>query len=329
MFPLKFIIVGGGILGSSLYHLLKEAGHEVKVFDSGKRRVFPTLIHSLLLKGRDVELAKESLDFYRRVGVPMRELPSITLGHVPQDLITLWEGVGVKVEEKHVEWLRARGLYAKGGDRLVSIVHLIHSTPHVKAEVSVDPETFTLRANGREVKGDVIVIAAGAWNPQTVPVSSKSYYCWATLALFGTSEVGSHIIYDYEKGFYSRPLLGFGGNLAIVGDGDVIESPPGRRICVNSADVLSRVRERLGRLAPLYTAGEFCEGTPDMRPAFGNLKENVYYVGGLNGYGAEVGPGIAKLLVDFILKGEENKEYSLSRFNGLRDFRLGREPHEI
>lgn len=129
---MKIVVVGRGILGSSLYHLLRRKGHVVRVIESGERRVFPSLIHSLLLKDRDIELARMSLDFYREFSVPMKEFVSITLGKVESQILNSWERVGVEIREEHVSWLKANGIVARGGDRLVYISRLISSVPFVR-----------------------------------------------------------------------------------------------------------------------------------------------------------------------------------------------------
>lgn len=202
---MKFVIVGRGILGSSLYHMLRRQGHDVTVIESGERRIFPSLIHSLLLKGKDVDLAKESLKFYRELNVPMRELPSITLGDIRDEIIRQWLSEGVEIKESYIPWLGAEGLVAKGGDRLVYVSRLISSVDYVRGKAKVDLERGKVYVDDKEVKADKYIITAGPWNPCMLKVKSKSYYCWATLAFTRIRELGRYFVYDYEKGFYSRP----------------------------------------------------------------------------------------------------------------------------
>ncbi|EZQ04808.1 FAD-dependent oxidoreductase [Candidatus Acidianus copahuensis] len=328
---MKVAIIGAGILGSSLFYMLKEAGHDTIVIDPRVRRIFPSLIHSLLLKGKDVELARTSLDFYRKVRIPMKEFPSITLGKVSEDLISLWSSEGVEIKEQFIDWINASGLVAIGGDRLVYIKRLIDSVPIIREKASIYSSNGKayVKVNGKSIDADIVILSAGPWNNLLFKVNTKSYYCWASLVTTEERRLDSIFIYDYELNYYSRPFLGIGTNTAIVGDGEAIESPPCKKIKVNSEEVLSKARKRLKGLFNIYTNGEFCEGTPDMRPAYGKLLDNLYYVGGLDGYGAEVGPGMAKLLLDFIFHGHETKEYRLERFKGIIDFKLGKEPHEI
>ncbi|EWG06977.1 MAG: FAD dependent oxidoreductase [Candidatus Aramenus sulfurataquae] len=328
---MKIAIIGGGIAGSSLYYMLKKRGHEVKVLDPRIRRIFPSLIHSMLLKGKDVYLAKKSLEFYREFNVATKEFPSVTIGRVDDSVVESWREVGVEVKEEYVPWLSAKGLVARGGDRLVYVKRLIDSVPVIRERASIAQRgnKVDVTINDKSLEAEVYVLATGPWNHLLFPVNTKSYYCWASLVLNENSLFDQTFVYDYEKGFYSRPFLGVGMRLSIVGDGKTVVASPGTKVKVNPLEVIDKAKERLGKLYHVYTSGEFCEGTPDMRPAYGRLLDNLYYIGGLNGYGAEVGPGVASLLVEMILEGKEDREYLLDRFNGIKDFDLGKEPHEL
>ncbi|BDC18423.1 FAD-binding oxidoreductase [Acidianus sp. HS-5] len=326
---LKVTIIGSGIAGSSLYYMFKKAGFSVKVIDPRIRRIFPSLIHSLLLVDKDVYLSSLALDFYKEFSVETKEFPSFTIGNVDEKLVNLWEEYGVKIEERRL--FDSQGLYALGGDRLVYVKKMIDNVPVIKERASIIKRgnTVTVKVNNSEVNTDIIILAAGPWNNQIFDVPTKSYYCWASLTLTQNKELDRMFVYDYELSFYSRPFLGIGIKTAIIGDGEAIEAKPCQRIKVNPEEVMSKARKRLGDLKIIYTSGEFCEGTPDMRPAYGRLLDNLYFIGGFNGYGAEVGPGVARLLFNFITKGDEDKDYIIDRFKGIKDFKIGKEPHEL
>jgi len=328
---LKIAIIGGGIAGSSLYIQLKKRNHNVFVIDPRIRKIFVTLIHSLLLKDSDIEIAKKSLDFYIENKIPLKEFRSITLGKVDEKLLDLWTQVGVKIEKDKIDWLNSQGIIAEHGDRLVYIKRMIDSVPIIreKAKILQKDNNAEVIVDNKNIEADIFILATGPWNNKLFNVISKSYYCWASLVVTQNNILDNIFIYDYEKEFYSRPFLGIRSKLAIVGDGKTIEAKPGTKINVNPLEVITKAQERLGNLRHIYTSGEFCEGTPDMRPAYGRLLDNLYYIGGFNGYGAEIGPGIASLLVDMIEKGNENKEYIVDRFRGIKDFELGREAHEL
>lgn len=336
---LKTAIIGGGILGSILYRLLKEDGENVIVIDNRSKSYFPTLILSLLLKGEDIELAKESLKLYRRFRIPLYPFTSYTIGgNIDKSLLDEWQEAGAEINIKYVEWLNSSAITSKNSDWLVNVNKLVTFTPIIKttAFVKVKSEKEAkVVINGKEESFDRIILTAGPWNSYIINVKlpSKSYYCWALL-VYGKNQVYDKvIIYDYELRFYSRPFLGVGFPLWIVGDGKAIPSDPNPKKRIVPPDeqlLLERVKKRLGRVIKLLRRGSYCEATPDMRPVYGRLADNLYFAGGLNGYGAEVGPGIAQLLYKFIKEGYEEKEYMIDRFHGITDFEIqDQEPHEL
>jgi glycine/D-amino acid oxidase-like deaminating enzyme len=331
---MRAIVIGGGIAGSSTTLLLRREGVEVTLIDPLRPRVNTNLIHSILLKGRDVELARRTLEFYNSEGIRSREFVSYTIGNVEEWMISDWTRVGVEARRVYVHWLGEEALMCRGGDRIVDVSRLlVKARPQrAKAKVEIRQGKPKVLINGYlEREADAVILAAGAWNGYISPVRipSKSYYCWAFLTL-SRREAAEHIIYDYDLSFYSRPFIGPSLPMAIVGDGEAIESHPWSKPRVKDEELLlQRVKLRLGPVFPILKGGGFCEATPDMRPAFGQIAEGLYYIGGFNGYGAEVGPALAEMLVDFLVRGNEDKEYSISRFKRIEDFPLGKEPHEL
>jgi hypothetical protein len=328
----KILIIGRGITGSTLYYLFREKGHQVYVIESGFRKFYPTLIHSLLLRGKDIDLALDSLDFYRSHNVPLFSYPSYTIGKIPSEVFDDWLTRGFEVRELYVDWLNTSAIEGKKTDRLVGVKNFVDSVPYSYGNAYVDAKGRIFINKEKEVSGkfDIIILSSGAWNSVSTSfkLPLKSYYCWAWAVLTPKRELDKVFIYDYELGFYSRPVLGIGSFLAIIGDGDTIECSPftpqaGDKRAVEAAG------KRLGPLVPFYKGEGYCEGTPDMRPVYGQLTDKIYYIGGLNGYGAEVGPGLARLLFRFIIEGEEDKDYSASRFNGVTEFKISKEPHEF
>ncbi|QXJ30666.1 FAD-dependent oxidoreductase [Saccharolobus shibatae] len=338
-YDLKITIVGGGIVGSSIYRMLKKNGIEVRLIDPKIKRPFPSLIHSLLLKGKDIELAKLSLNFYKKFNIPYYPFKSYTLGKINSSIIDSWISAGVNINVKYVNWINDETVEAIGGDGLVSVGSLINYTEKItyRASIFVNEGKGFIKINDKLYESDMIILSAGAWSKYLINVKLpvKTYYCWASLFLSRKKEVGSNIIYDYVNNFYSRPVIGLGLPFAIMGDGKVIEATPFQQnICIEDKnEVSSRISRRLGEVKELYTSGNFCEATLDMRPAYGKIAENVYYIGGFNGYGAEVGPGLANILVEEILSKKEDtyfKEYKVERFNEYNDdFEIGQEPHEL
>jgi len=334
---MKFIIIGRGIVGSSLYYILRLNGIESKVIDPAEKKIFPTLIHSLLLKGIDVELAYRSLKFYEKLKIKLYEVPSFTIGKISEDLIKLWQEYGVEVNNVYLDVLETEGILAKFSDRLVNIRNLIDRVPFIKgnARVIVRENKAKLILNGKEYAEDDynIILSAGAWSKYLININlpTKSYYCWAYLGL-SKREFDKMIIYDYELNFYSRPFLNQGLPIIIAGNGRSIEAKPWEKVNIESdeKEVLFRIRLRLKRFTKIVSLGNYCEATADMKPAYGRICDNLYYIGGLNGYGAEIGPGLAEVLFNFIKGKEEIREYNMERFkNWSEDFEIGKEPHEL
>lgn len=326
---MKVLIIGRGITGSVLYLLFKEYGYSVTIVESGFRKFYPTLIHSLLLKRKDIDLSLESKKIYEKYNIPLIHYPSYTIGKVDGKIVDDWISRGFKVYEKYVDWLNTNAIIGENTDGLVAVKKLIDKVPYVKGIAKIDNGKAMI--NGKIVDADIVILASGAWNAYNIGVRLplKSYYCWAWATINKNPLLDKVLIYDYDLGYYSRPLFGLGAKLNIVGDGDTLVSDPFTK---QQGDLrpVEIAMKRLGELKPFYRGDGYCEGTPDMKPVYGRIMDNVYIIGGLNGYGAEVGPGLAKLLFNFITKGEEEKEYMIDRFPSFEiDFELSKEPHEL
>ncbi|MEM4139428.1 MAG: FAD-binding oxidoreductase, partial [Sulfolobaceae archaeon] len=285
---MKFLIVGRGIVGSALYYILKKNGFEAMVIEPGEKKVFPTLIHSLLLKGKDVELAYRSLQFYKNIGIKLYEIPSFTIGNISEDIIRLWEEYGVEISNKYLEILETEGILAKNSDRLVDIGSMIRNVPYLKgrAKIIALEKEAKIIVDGKEYRGEdnIIILCAGAWSKYLININLpvKSYYCWASLGI-SRREFDKLIIYDYVLGFYSRPFLNRGLPLIIAGNGKSIEAKPWEKIDIKSdeKEVLFKVKIRLKEFTKVLSLGSYCEATPDMRPTYGRIRDNLYYIGGL------------------------------------------------
>lgn len=308
--------------------MFKEAGYNVRVIESGFRKFYPTLIHSVLLKGKDIELAIESKNFYEKHKIPLVYYPSYTIGHIDSKIIDEWISYGFNISEKFVDWLSSYTIIGEKTDALVGVRKLIDAVPYIEGKAEI--RNGRVFVDEKEIDSDIIVLSSGAWNRYNIDfkLPVKSYYCWAWVTVNSNPLLDKVFVYDYEIGYYSRPLFGLGMKINIIGDGDTIVTDPFTKQFGNLSPV-ERAKKRLGDLKPVYRGEGYCEGTPDMRPIYGRISDNLYIIGGLNGYGAEVGPGLARLLFNLITKGEEEKEYLIDRFPPMSDFELGREPHEL
>jgi glycine/D-amino acid oxidase-like deaminating enzyme len=363
---MRVIVVGAGLAGSLVSLELGMNGFQVVLVGSDEQLPWSTLIHSKLLRlGEDIAASHESLVVYAEISEYLGEellipVDSVTIARGElvnrlRDLVATWGNYGVRSsfidcsdlglgclgDEVYVE--------SRGGDHLVKVSRLLRGAREAvrfiraRARLVASGDEFHVEAGGETYRGDV-VLCAGAWNSIILGelglrAPLRPYACQAAAAL--VPRVVGRIIYDYSLGFYSRPLhprlgaaLGnFHVSLLAVGNGNT-EACRGSLRGGFLADLGRRLRRRMGSAWILGSRCGLCEATPDMRPVLGRLVGNLYILGGLNGYGAEVGPGLARGLLK-ILRGEVPpdyvKPYLATRFmNGWPDsWEIGREPHEL
>jgi len=355
---MRAVVVGAGIAGTFTAYFLKELGLDPILI--GPRPSYPlnTLIVSPLIpKEVDIVAVRESLRIYERFG-KIRVVKSVNFlpGGNYGGLFKLWDKYGVRYEvlERAPEFMRNvlmkdGELVVVGDDYLVPVREILgklrRSLKYVegKAELVVEGERVRVRVVDRVLDADIVVLACGAWNKVVslragFDLPLKYYICAAALVL-GPRELGLSIG-DYVNGFYSRPtgtpldLLG----LSIVGNGNF----PCNNI--DSAElpldygryILGLVRRRFRGFIKVVKVGySVCEASPDLMPVLGKLPyvENLYVIGGLNGYGAYVGPAAAKSLAKLITTGEGDqvaRAYDISRFKTWpRDWEVLKEAHEL
>ena len=372
---MRVVIIGGGIIGTTLAYLFTLRGINVTLINSSLQRPGFPLIHSKLLRfPEDIRLAKISEDVYRELseGVGtnvLRPVDSITIipgscrGEASQ-LIAMWRDVGAHVHT--VDGIGGYGLrrvgdgevylIANGGDNLVNYPLLIRRIRKVKevnyiegtASIKPGGDGVRVLVNGLELRGDYVILAAGAWNSiiarnAGLRVPLLPYKCQAAAFVSRRVDV---IVYDYVLGIYMRPLGsridaalgGLGLSVIVGGDGNAKVTEPGsetgvdREFLINIAD---RVRARVDRALLIGSRYGYCEGTPDMRPVIGPIAfDGLLLIGGFNGYGAEVGPALALALVDYVLGGswpDYARPYLISRFGSdwPSTWDVGVEAHEL
>jgi len=364
---MKVVIVGAGLAGSVASLRLLMEGFDVVLVGSDDQLPWGTLIHSKLLRfEEDVVLAHESMRVYREIGeylgddllFPINSLSIVRseYGNRLRLLMDIWGNYGVKSMIVGCGELGPRCLgdeihvLSRGGDHLVRISRILRAARSLvrfirgRAKLIINGDEVYVEARGIKL-GGYVVLCSGAWNAANlrsinIDAPLKPYKCQSVAALMRRSI--DFVIYDYNLGFYSRPLhpqinnavnrLGF--SLLAVGNGNS-ESPQ----CGIDEGFLEEIREKLRRrLGSALILGHgygFCEATPDMRPVVGKWRlSNLYLLGGLDGYGAEVGPGLVDGLVK-ILKGEQIpdhvKPYLVDRF--LRGWpstwSIDKEAHEL
>ncbi|MFP3177571.1 MAG: FAD-binding oxidoreductase [Thermocladium sp.] len=359
---LRAIVIGGGIAGSFISHFLQETGVDVLMIS--EKTSYPPigLIHSMLLRfDTDMELAKRTLEIYRSLDCcswVLKEYPAYTFIGEEVDInkyIRLWSSYGSDSREITIEEAsKLMGIKLMPGgraiiskDRLVNIAGIVN---HIRSRVKVingfarlkrNAAGFSALVNGTEYRGDIIIVAAGAINGKLlgdagVSVPLKSYGCRALLLLVGP-KLDKAIIYDYVNHFYMRPATPL---TASIGDEESPLVDPLNMPNLVTPDFITSMKNsfksRFGK-TPISLLGRqgACESSPDMFPIIGEAATDLYIMGALNGYGAEIGPALAEALVSIVLGGKPRLDvsrYLLSRYAGAvfpSDWEIGHEPHEV
>ncbi|MGC8556117.1 MAG: NAD(P)/FAD-dependent oxidoreductase [Conexivisphaera sp.] len=322
---MRVAILGGGIAGVFTAKFLRARGHEI--LGIGPRPNYP--LASLVLTTSmpdpaDVSLALESLTIYREM-TRLREVTSVDI--LPEGLdVSFLSGLGVDYRlERDPAGVRLRegevALVTR--DFLVPVRSLVNRLRRglgfigsVGALVR-DGDEVRAVVGGREVKADAVVLAAGAANSRVaraagIALPLAPYQCYVGTYLVPPGSwrlsIGDHVL-----GWYGRPLV---FPLYAAGDGC---SRPGEPPPPDyGARVGSMVGARYGWAAHVATRSGLCEVGPGGGPIFGRHPEieNLYVLGGLDGYGSMVGPALARALADLI-SGEDP---------GLHEYRLERAP---
>ncbi len=313
---MRAVVLGGGIAGSFAALFLRERGFEV--IGVGGRPSYPlsSLVLTLSMPHReDVELARRSLEIYRDFVRP-KEVLSVDIfpSDIDKSVFSHLEDYRVADE---VDGLRL------GRDEVAVITkdYLIPVRRIVRrlrsrmgfsdsfGELRVDGRRAYVVADGRRLDGDAIVLAAGHANGQLAERAGlrlpfKPYACYAAV-LLAASPIRRYSIGDHVLGWYGRPA--FPPPLYIAGDGcgRPYEGPP-----AGYASRIARLASRRGGpLIPLFSKAGYCEVGPGGGPLYGRHPsvENLYVIGGLDGYGSMVGPALAERLAD-LAAGHEHKD---------------------
>ncbi|GGI73138.1 hypothetical protein GCM10007112_07490 [Vulcanisaeta souniana JCM 11219] len=335
---------------------------------------YPLIHSKLLRFHEDITLSKISEEVYlelsRKLGIKvLQPMDSITV--IPSEcysdtakLINLWHEAGARV--KVINDIGKYGLkkaannevyiLSSDGDNLVNYVQLMrrirkyNNVRYVegKARVNVSNDSVEVVVNDRTLHGDYYIITAGAWNSTVardagLRVPLLPYKCQAAAFL---SRRINYILYDYVLDIYMRPLgstmdhvLGLSGlSIVVGGDGNSKTTEPGKEEGVDREflnEVSSKVMSRLGNAFLIGSRFGYCEVTPDMRPAVGTLDlSNLVFMGGFDGYGAEVGPALALALTEYLFNGSwpgYAKPYLIDRFgnNWPSTWDISTEAHEL
>ena len=323
---MKAVVLGGGIAGVFTAYFLRELGFDVVGVGGDVAYPLTSLVLTLSMPyGEDVELAKESLEIYRKFVQP-REVTSVDIFprwvtlpklEVPHEVTDSVEGLRLGPDEVAVLTRDYLIPVRKVVNRLRRELGFASSYGFLKVE---DGKAYVV-AEGRRIAGDVVVLAAGYNNRALAEKAGlrlplQSYECYAVAyAAWGKGwrySVGDHVL-----GWYGRPIAPF---IYVAGDGcgRYGQGPPANYV----EKMTNLLRQRIGAALPLGLRVGYCEVGPHGGPVYGKHPDvdNLYVIGGLDGYGSMVGPSLAKRLADLIAGREEFDEFKIERYMAHMDF---------
>lgn len=191
---------------------------------------------------------------------------------------------------------------------------------------------------GTELMGDIFVFATGVWTREFfqevlgLPIPLRNYRSQATWGIF---DKFTFSIYDWDSGIYmvhernSQFIIGNGTQII---DYSAYNFPHG----VDNLFVEEISRE-LMEISPIFSDlkisqkgwSGLLDGTPDQFPLLGLYPgfENLILAVGFNGYGIIRGPGMMRVLSEFILKGAEIPQvFNIKRFENNMDLEFTPSP---
>ncbi|MGC8582765.1 MAG: NAD(P)/FAD-dependent oxidoreductase [Thermoproteus sp.] len=309
---MKAAVVGGGIAGVFTAYFLREAGIDVVGFGGELRYPLTSLVLTLSMPDpRDVEMAVESLEIYRKMAA-IEPVTSVDIMPTYADLSSLRRaGVKYQILDRFRGLRLARDeMVVVTTDYLIPIRKIVASLRRrlgfsdKRAALGAKGRRVYLVVDGRHVDADAVILAAGADNRELalrigVDLPFRPYSCYAA-AFLVPGWLRGLSIGDYVLSWYGRPGP---WPLYIAGDGcgKAYSNPP-RGYASKIARLIAR---RAGWALPLYAKSGVCEGSPTGGPLAGKVGrfDNLYVIGGLDGYGSMVGPAVARRLAELVVKG--------------------------
>lgn len=354
---MRVVILGGGISGTFLGYFLKHEGVDVTIVHNGRKPPLVDLVFSNMLpSASDVRVTKLSRDIYRNLGEELHDeflKPYVALHIYPNyDALKLIEPVlsdindaGVKTrildsKEAHeitgLKYNESEYVIYGEYEYLVAIrriINILHSELRVIRDNAslkiINNKAVVLTRYGR-LDGDFVVLAAGGWNSKiareaglTLPLVT---YGTRALAILGKTKLNYYSISDYTYDYYTRPMGNFLDPIAfIAGDGNVkVDEVKKVRELTNKSYrnwLIGAMRKRDNANMYVFAVGySLVEMAYDYEPVIGKVRgvDNLYLIGGFDGYGAKLGPGLAFELSRIILGQKPTLDvscYDLNRFD--------------
>jgi sarcosine oxidase subunit beta len=342
---MKIVVIGGGIAGSFTAYFLHRQGASVTLVSEKPRYPGVGLVLSILLPSPyDVSLAARSLDIYMELGreegagriihpFPVYEVFPRD-ARIPSRLIEEWRRImgeveildaaearletGLRISDE--EWVLRGGYdYVVSVQRIIRWIHGSLGAIHASARLRRDPsgKVDVVFRNNR-IRPDAIVLAAGPWNKSLassigleLPLAT---YGARALLMLGPRKLSTISLSDNVLSFYSRPTDKPLANMLgayLAGDGNVPGAKPGSpkpKDKKYARSIAGAVKHRAGGTPLILGSGwGVLEIGLDHFPIAGLADPAIplYVIGGLDGYGATIGPGLAEKLAAMIMKGGE------------------------
>ena len=346
-------------------YFLSLEGYNVTIIHNGRKPPLVDLVFSNMLpSASDVRVTKETMRIYRSLEEELKTtlLKNYVALHIypNHDSLKLIEpvipdiedaGVRVKVldskeahevtglmydEQEYVIYGEYEYLVAIR--RIVNILHKKLNVAYGNASLRINNGNAYAIVGSEELTGDAVVLAAGGWNSKIAKEAGIELplitYGTRALAIIGRTRLNKYSISDYKYDYYTRPM----GNLLdpiafIAGDGNVKTSDleEVRRLTNKSYSdwLIGAMKKRDPSMMISAIAGHsLVEMAYDYEPVIGKVPgtNNLYLIGGFDGYGAKLGPGLAFELARIIMGLNPTIDiscYDINRFNNYEG------PHDV
>lgn len=316
---MRVVVLGGGVAGVFTALFLEERGF--RVIKIGGEVTYP--LTSLVLTqsmphSEDVELARESLSMYQKF-TTLKRVVSIDIlpEWVPRENANVSKSLSdVKLESGEVAIISE--------DYLVPVRKVVKK---LRRELGFQNSYGLLKVkegrayvvvDGSRVEGDVVVMAAGYANRflaerANISIPLMPYECYAAVYIVNR-KLWKYSIGDYVLKWYGRPAtppLYIAGN----GCGEYGRGPPPNY----ARKIANYIARRGGSALPLHVKTGYCEVGPHGGPLYGRHQdvENLYIIGGFDGYGAMTAPALAKKLVDLISGRDVWDVYRIEKYRAV------------
>jgi sarcosine oxidase subunit beta len=338
----RIVIAGAGAIGASIeYHLALFGARDVVLCDraevasgatgkamGGFRQQFST--------EAEVRLAQESAKLFRELGPPLFD----PVGYVflatgddgwalLRERAEMQRGLGVAVEEIEAAQIRGlqtddvRGAVACRTDGVAEPAEITRELVRRAAQGGVEVLENT---DGRDVSGDVLVIACGASSPKLRPELPIRPLCRQLVDVGPLADLPRELpmVVEDETGFHFRRR---NETLRLA----MAEAVPRwtEREEVDEAlvdDWRARLAYRYPAAAgaPIVRAwGGLYDMTPDAHPIIGWVDDGVYAACGFSGHGFMQSPAVGRAVAEELTLGASTFDlspYRLERFSGEEVF---------